>query len=187
MCQFGGLIAFQFICELYYYIIILKTCSNFCWTQVRALPCLVSHLLSQFLLLLNFAQIVGFVKVVRWISLTYLIDIFKTCWSLCFELKVLNCWMKYSTPCTTEIWQWTCVETVSWDGVYKKPQQFEPHKKFRTAELKLQIYQSLTKPQYFQDTNYLTNRWLFKGAEMPVLIWQAVFFWIIVSTKKTLA
>ena len=69
----------------------LLECSH--WTQVRLVPCLVSQSLSQFLLLLNFAQIVGSVKVVRWISLSCFIDFFKTCWSLCFQLKVLNCWM----------------------------------------------------------------------------------------------
>ena len=37
---------------------------NFYQTQVRSLPCFVSH----FLFVFNFAQVVGFVKVVRWIS-----------------------------------------------------------------------------------------------------------------------
>ena len=43
---------------------------NYNGTQVPSLPCLVSHSM----LLLNFAQIVGFVKVVTWLSLSYYID-----------------------------------------------------------------------------------------------------------------
>ena len=46
---------------------------NFYRTQVRSLPCFVSHILLVF----NFAQVVGFVKVFRWISLSCEMDFSK--------------------------------------------------------------------------------------------------------------
>ena len=46
---------------------------HFYQTQVRSLPCLVSHWVT--MLLLNFVQIVWFVKVVKWIFLWYYMDL----------------------------------------------------------------------------------------------------------------
>ena len=49
---------------------------NFYPNQVRLLPCLVAHSVTA-LLWLNFDQIVGFVKVVRWISPSCFMDLSK--------------------------------------------------------------------------------------------------------------
>ena len=42
--------------------------------QVQSLLCLVRESLTPPVLVLNFAQIVGFVKVVKWISLSFLMN-----------------------------------------------------------------------------------------------------------------
>ena len=50
---------------------------HFYQTQVISLPCLVSQLVSESLFFLNFAQIVGFVKIDTWISLSLLYEFVK--------------------------------------------------------------------------------------------------------------
>ena len=93
----------------------LYLCFHFYLTQVWSLPCLVTESVS----LLNFVQIVGFVKIDKRIFLSWYMDFsnllqgffkvilcisyllpnqtnlkseldFKACWSVSFELKLLN-------------------------------------------------------------------------------------------------
>ena len=48
---------------------------NLYQTQARSLPCLVCQWICQFLIVLNFSHIIGFVKVVTWISLSWYMDL----------------------------------------------------------------------------------------------------------------